>query len=149
MDILTKFYVVDEDSVWHVQCEEERILVRRIACAENMLAEKVVLQGGTVLSIGNKLTMLHQRNIEDFIPGHWGQQSSSITALFLTEEEAQVCLDNCTDKRLYDLRWLASTQAVFVRIGEEHPFISICSFPDPAIGIPAGILPEKKPEEAV
>jgi hypothetical protein len=139
--MLETFFVVTTTSLY-------RVLARDPAAHGGPSAEKIALRtesklkvgdklsGGDMLSIGKRLisfipegggTTSLQRRIEMVNVTYHLKQSSSIVALFLTEEAARVCFATGSQTP-GDSHWRADTEAVMSLLDDKHPTISVCLY---------------------
>ena len=119
-------------------------------------ALKIGLKGKSAISVGGKISgaMLSIAQwLQFYIPeGHawlsagtsferrlervntqwWLGGTSKIIALFSSEEEARKCFA-CAHLVSCDHRWIEHTQGVLWLIGENHPTITICHWPELAL----------------
>ena len=75
-----------------------------------------------------------QRQVEMVNTVYWQGKTSTVIALFLTEEKARECFAS-PDLKPCDPRWLENTNEVLEAIGENHPTITICHWRNMALEI--------------
>lgn len=151
METLAVFFAVTVTSVYRVVADNGQ---------GHPFAEKIALKGESKLLVGHKIQdgmmIAIARCLQAYIPeGHstvssqtsverrleqvntmwWRTGTSPIVALFLSEEDARTCFEQL-DLVPCDPRWLDQTKEVIVAVGEEHPTITVCHYPDLAL-IPA------------
>jgi hypothetical protein len=147
-DILAQFFAVTITSIYKVVAIDEH---------HQPYAEKIALRGKSSMPVGSKIdngSMIaichrlqifipeghglmspltsYERHIESVNTRYWGGGTTPIVALFLTEEEARQCFAEPNPEPC-DKRWLDSTKKVLQMVGEDHPTITVCHYPDMAL----------------
>jgi hypothetical protein len=142
--MLEKFFTVTTTSLYEV-----------IAKGENGYPYvcKIDLHGESQISVGQTMTgdlLAVCKWLQLFIPEKYGLtapmsgierrvervstcfyqgKTSPVIALFLTEDKARECFAS-PDLQPCDPRWLDDTKEVLEAIGEDHPTITICHWPE-------------------
>ncbi|MFA5086882.1 MAG: hypothetical protein WC470_01100 [Candidatus Paceibacterota bacterium] len=139
---LRKFFAVTRNSVYRVKAygEKDCPYIERIAATlgctgtryndASMLAIARTLQfyfpeGHSMLSPQTS----EERRLEHVNTAWWRTSTSWIVALFLTEEEALACFER-PELKPCDPRWIGKTREVVEKIGEDHPKVTICHYPE-------------------
>lgn len=133
--MLEEFFAVTETSVYCVQAKGP--VATKIALdGASDVAVGTTLKGGSRIAICNRLIVYEpiddDTKIEDMNPLLWGGRSSTIVALFMTEEEALACF-NGDDLESCDPRWADQTLRVVTEIGDAHPVFEVCRTPELAL----------------
>ncbi|MDD5341139.1 MAG: hypothetical protein PHC97_01740 [Patescibacteria group bacterium] len=144
-EIFEKFYAVTGTSIYEVYAKDENghpYAVKIELKGESKVQKGERVNGGTMLAIATNLQFYinegrgllspqtsFERRLEYVNTGWWRGGTSKIVALFLNEQEARCCFEE-PDLKPCDPRWLVKTKEVIEKIGEEHPTISICHYPE-------------------
>ncbi|MBI1971315.1 MAG: hypothetical protein HYS52_00485 [Candidatus Wildermuthbacteria bacterium] len=134
--MLEEFWVVTKTSIYHVVSKgpDGHPAARKIALrgiSEIPVGDK--LEGGTMIGIctfllafiDEKYGWLSPLTGFEREPGEvskqwWGERTSPIVGLFLSEDEARKCFEE-KNLRPRDPRWIEQTKTVVQAIGNEHP----------------------------
>lgn len=139
MSYLKTFFVVTMTSVYEVGARGEngQPFARKIMLKAESNVKTGETLSGPMLSVGRCLQFFvpegggmtsFERRLEKVNTGYWGGHSSSIVALFLSQEEAKKCLRENINLKPGDCRWRKQTEEVMGLIGEDHPTISLCHY---------------------
>jgi len=147
-DDLGIIYAVTNNSVWEVFA-----FGKDCPYAEKIATKKgypvgTKLTNGTMIAIAKHLQFYYpeghsmlspqtseERRLEHVNIMWWGAKTSPIVALFLSKDEALSCFIQ-SDLNLCDQRWIDKTKEVIERIGENHPYFTVCHYP------PLSLLPD-------
>lgn len=114
MKPLNQFYAVTLTSLYKVVAKDG---------SGRPFAEKLARRGESDLPVGKRLRSVACILISDHLALSEGK-TSDLVALFTNQKEARRCH---REKRLkpFDRRWKKETQAVFNRIGDNHPSFAV------------------------
>ncbi len=129
--LLTEFYAVTRNSIYHAQMREGRPVIRKIAGRENSNSGLNVgdtLKNGNMLAVGEFLQLFEstgERELGNINNKCWGGGTSRVVALCKTRKSARGIFKH-KPLRYCDRRWIRSTRAVIAAIADDHPVFSVC-----------------------
>ena len=146
---MEKFFAVTIHSVYEVVAynESDCPYIKKIATNKEKSSIPVGgrIDNGSMLAIAKYLqfyfpeghSMLSQqvseeRRLEHVNTQWWGGGTSLIVALFLIEEEALSCFEQ-PELKPCDSRWINKTKEVTEAIGDNHPNVTVCHWPELAL----------------
>ncbi|MFH1183168.1 MAG: hypothetical protein V1690_02820 [Candidatus Moraniibacteriota bacterium] len=142
-----RFFAVTSTSIYEVVIKDEKgsPFIRKISLQGESRVSVGGIMSGPMLAIAKWLQFYtpeghsllspqtsFERRLEMVNTQFWKGKTSHITALFLTKEKAKKCF-SFLDRELCDPRWREETEAIIRAIGENHPTITICHFPELAL----------------
>jgi len=142
---LKEFFAVTMNSVYKVAAygEDDCPYAEKIAASKNGGSIKLGdrIDNAPMMAIARRLqfyypeshsiispVMGEERRLEHVNTAWWRGGTSSIVALFLKEKGAMYCFEQKNLKPC-DKRWVDKTKEVMKKVGDEHPNVTICSWP--------------------